>query len=160
MVHGIHNDITLLKLNESINFESYNYSLNSVCLPDWDTSEHFHGVECYSAGWGRTSKDGDFSKFLKEVKFKLASSEKCNFDPLFMYNERTQLCGGGNKKGGEGECSGDSGGPLVCRNNGTWYQYGIVSYGRPCARPHIPDVFTRVSAFYDWIVQTIDEHAN
>ncbi|KAL0124391.1 hypothetical protein PUN28_006312 [Cardiocondyla obscurior] len=47
---------------------------------------------------------------------------------------------------GWGTTSGDSGGPLVAEG----VQIGIVSFGVPCARG-APDVFTKVSAFTDWI---------
>jgi len=47
---------------------------------------------------------------------------------------------------------GDSGGPLVAKD----VQIGIVSFGVPCARGS-PDVFTRVTAFKDWIQKHIVE---
>ncbi|MGE0285360.1 MAG: trypsin-like serine protease [Bradyrhizobium sp.] len=48
-------------------------------------------------------------------------------------------------------CQGDSGGPLVAkREDGSFAQIGVVSYGgSPCNRN--PSVFSRVSAFKDWI---------
>jgi len=33
-------------------------------------------------------------------------------------------------------------------------QVGIVSFGRPCARG-IPDVYTRVTSFIDWITANL-----
>ena len=50
---------------------------------------------------------------------------------------------------------GDGGGPLVCEKGGFWYQVGIVSFGIGCGRKNIPGVYTRVSAFETWIVQSI-----
>jgi secreted trypsin-like serine protease len=49
---------------------------------------------------------------------------------------------------------GDSGGPLLVNGN---VQVGVVSFGsgNGCADPaHIP-VFTRVSAYLDWIATTM-----
>ncbi len=62
-----------------------------------------------------------------------------------------QICAG---KGGYDSCSGDSGGPLVRFDvDGSPYQVGIVSWGEGCARPNLPGVYTRVSAYYDnWLV--------
>lgn len=51
---------------------------------------------------------------------------------------------------GEGACKGDSGGPLVEVSSGQ--QCGVVSWGVPCAKG-APDVFTRVTAYTDWIAE-------
>ncbi|MBN3276506.1 CEL2A elastase, partial [Polyodon spathula] len=59
--------------------------------------------------------------------------------------------------GGDGEvsgCQGDSGGPLNCqRSDAAWVVHGIVSFGSgwSCNYPKKPTVFTRVSAYTDWI---------
>lgn len=50
---------------------------------------------------------------------------------------------------------GDSGGPLLCRHGRRWYVDGITSYGIGCGEIGIPGVYTRVSAFSDWIRQMI-----
>jgi secreted trypsin-like serine protease len=47
---------------------------------------------------------------------------------------------------------GDSGGPLVTLDGAL---IGIVSWGVPCGKG-LPDVYTRVSPFKDWIDKTID----
>lgn len=48
---------------------------------------------------------------------------------------------------------GDSGGPLNCQRNGLWEVDGIVSFGSGlgCNTAKKPTVFTRVSAYIDWI---------
>lgn len=49
---------------------------------------------------------------------------------------------------------GDSGGPLNCQNSaGAWEVHGIVSFGSglSCNFHKKPTVFTRVSAYIDWI---------
>lgn len=49
---------------------------------------------------------------------------------------------------------GDSGGPLNCPvEDGLWQVHGIVSFGssRGCNTYKKPVVFTRVSAYIDWI---------
>ncbi|KFQ93864.1 Chymotrypsin-C, partial [Nipponia nippon] len=48
---------------------------------------------------------------------------------------------------------GDSGGPLNCQLGGLWEVSGIVSFGSGlgCNTAKKPTVFTRVSAYIDWI---------
>ncbi len=73
------------------------------------------------------------------------------------YVDSTNVCAGGRTYGGV--CKGDSGGPLQCKSSdGKWYQVGITSWGVPCAQPGFPDVYTKVSAYYDWIVQNIQNN--
>ncbi len=55
-------------------------------------------------------------------------------------------------------CQGDSGGPLIKTDRDvTPYQVGIVSWGVGCGRKDAPGVYTRVSAFADWIREHIGE---
>ena len=54
---------------------------------------------------------------------------------------------------GKDTCQGDSGGPLVCNNA----LVGVTSFGKGCGFPGIPGVYTRVSTFYNWILDNIDK---
>lgn len=70
-----------------------------------------------------------------------------------------QLCAGGQK--GFASCGGDSGGPLMTMDTTNikspyWYCAGIVSFGlKSCGQDGWPGVYTRVSAYTDWIVQNM-----
>jgi secreted trypsin-like serine protease len=73
----------------------------------------------------------------------------------------TMLCAG-YPQGGKDVCWGDSGGPLVAQKpNGEWAQIGIVgiagdhSKGGYCVQPKLETMYTRVSAFQDFIETTI-----
>ncbi|XP_023348081.1 uncharacterized protein LOC111716820 [Eurytemora carolleeae] len=56
-------------------------------------------------------------------------------------------------------CQGDSGGPMVTHedpsNPGKSVLVGIVSRGKGCGQTGQTAIYTRVSAFYNWIVDTI-----
>jgi hypothetical protein len=59
--------------------------------------------------------------------------------------------------------SGDSGGPLIKKGANIYDDtlVGLVSWGRGCAEDGIPGVYSRISYFYDWIVETVcDNYAD
>ena len=57
---------------------------------------------------------------------------------------------------GEDSCSGDSGGPLFLKGNDVSDDslVGLVSWGYTCGGS-TPGVYTRISYFYDWVVETM-----
>ena len=54
-------------------------------------------------------------------------------------------------------CYGDSGGPLMvlAKQPKRYVQVGVVSWGDRCGRAGVPNVYARVSAFHDWIEETM-----
>lgn len=53
---------------------------------------------------------------------------------------------------------GDSGGPMMSpspQNYKFYYIVGIVSYGFKCAEPGFPGVYTKVTAFLDFITSQL-----
>lgn len=58
----------------------------------------------------------------------------------------------------QNDFQGDSGGPLMMpnpRNQKTYYVMGVVSYGFKCAEPGFPGVYSRVTAFLDFITSQL-----
>lgn len=58
----------------------------------------------------------------------------------------------------QNDFQGDSGGPLMApnpRNQKTYYVMGVVSYGFKCAEPGFPGVYSRVTAFLDFITSQL-----
>ena len=107
------------------------------------------------------------SEFLREVNVEAKSHTDCSTayassssssssssQGLLVIDERTMMCAA---KSGKDSCFGDSGGPLLDRNG---IQVGIVSWGYGCANDAYPGVYTRVSAYMDWIQETTCNNTN
>lgn len=55
---------------------------------------------------------------------------------------------------------GDSGGPLMIYTNNRWFIVGIVSFGDGCSRANSGGIYTRVSAYDDWISQIMSTESS
>jgi secreted trypsin-like serine protease len=119
------------------------------------------------AGFGTQSFGGDLELFRKRngSLFRAGSRELLETvvplsDPAScqqVYADSTigpgQICAG-YAQGGRDSCQGDSGGPLVTFDRrGCPYQVGIVSWGAGCAMANAYGVYTRISAYADWITR-------
>ncbi|MFK7975641.1 MAG: trypsin-like serine protease, partial [Halioglobus sp.] len=112
------------------------------------------------AGWGATDNLGNTLSFnsLLEVALPVVSDSECNAQS--ENNADTQLCAGGDAN--RDSCPGDSGGPLTVPFDGARAALaGIVSRGPSmapnfCGDRGFPGIYTRVSAYRDWIVGTIE----
>ncbi|NXU82866.1 CELA1 elastase, partial [Xiphorhynchus elegans] len=107
---------------------------------------------CYLTGWGLVSAGGGSADRLQEVILPVVDHEICSQSDWWGSQAKdTMLCAGGD--GVKAGCSGDSGGPLSCFRDNQWEVHGIVSFGLVpyCNTYHKPTVFTRVSAYVDWI---------
>lgn len=98
------------------------------------------GVLMSVSGWGTTSERQQVGvNILRTVNVPIVAANTC----ANMYRAAdtritdTMLCAG---HGGEDACTGDSGGPAVINDR----LYGIVSFGKGCARSGYPGVYTRI----------------
>ncbi|XP_067833091.1 elastase-1-like [Heptranchias perlo] len=118
-----------------------------------------NGYPCYITGWGLTKPFGLASPTLQQALLPVVNYATCN-SPNWWSGMVTQnmICAGGD--GVMAGCQGDSGGPLNCKNDhGMWVVHGIVSFGPvSCVIERNPTVFTRVSAYTDWIYQTMEQN--
>ncbi|KFO58184.1 Proproteinase E, partial [Corvus brachyrhynchos] len=98
---------------------------------------------------------GSLPDRLQQAELPVVDYEHCSQPDWWgaLAIRHTMICAGGAEKAG---CNGDSGGPLNCQaEDGTWEVHGIASFvsALGCNAPKKPTVFTRVSAFEDWIAE-------
>ncbi|NP_080695.1 chymotrypsin-like elastase family member 3B precursor [Mus musculus] len=146
------NDIALVKLSRSAQLGD---AVQLACLPP--AGEILpNGAPCYISGWGRLSTNGPLPDKLQQALLPVVDYEHCSrWNWWGLSVKTTMVCAGGDIQSG---CNGDSGGPLNCpADNGTWQVHGVTSFvsSLGCNTLRKPTVFTRVSAFIDWIEETI-----
>ncbi len=142
------NDIALLSLDRSVRLDY------ADTLPLYDYPGPIDGAHGFVTGWGDIDNGGTASKRLKGAD--VIVDESCGSWPTVLganWDPSGRVCASGSPSGA---CHGDSGGPLVVKRDGVIYVAGIVSFGSSlgCAvDPNLPDVYTRVSDYADWIRQ-------
>uniref|UniRef100_A0A8C3N5N2 Uncharacterized protein n=1 Tax=Geospiza parvula TaxID=87175 RepID=A0A8C3N5N2_GEOPR len=143
------NDIALIKLAEEVQETD---TIRTSCLPAAGNILP-NDYPCYVTGWGRIRTNGPLADALQQALLPVVDYETCSkrdwWGSLVL---ETMVCAGGD--GVVSGCNGDSGGPLNCqRDDGIWEVEGIVSFGSGlgCNVAKKPTVFTRVSAYIDWI---------
>uniref|UniRef100_A0A3Q3VKL9 Peptidase S1 domain-containing protein n=1 Tax=Mola mola TaxID=94237 RepID=A0A3Q3VKL9_MOLML len=140
------NDIMLLKLSKKAQLGN---RIQPVQLPKAETKLK-DKTKCRVAGWGLTKTRGQVTAVLQVADVPFVDLEVCktkwNEVPFTLPNN--VICAGGfNAK--KGFCRGDSGGPLVCGREAV----GVVSFNmkRNCDYPNVPNVYTDISKYLDWI---------
>ncbi|XP_075155389.1 trypsin isoform X1 [Haematobia irritans] len=139
-------DIALLRLAQPVKVEK---DFVGIRLPEYrmQTDEE---TPALLIGWGLNETGGYIQKHLQKVDLDVFSDAECSRRHGLQIHS-SNICAGV-PEGGKGQCSGDSGGPLIVNDT----QIGIVSWSRkPCTIPPYPGVFTEVSAYVGWILETI-----
>ncbi|XP_077485203.1 transmembrane protease serine 9-like [Amblyomma americanum] len=143
------NDIALLVLSEPVTWSRF---VQPVCLPFGPlASETLEGRNAFIIGWGATKFGYDGSSELRQAQIPIWTEDDCKKAyQRYLVITKEQLCAGDNR-GESDACQGDSGGPLLLPYEGRYYVVGIISWGKGCAIPGFPGVYTRVSAYLDWL---------
>uniref|UniRef100_A0A8C5YF11 Tryptase gamma 1 n=1 Tax=Microcebus murinus TaxID=30608 RepID=A0A8C5YF11_MICMU len=145
---GSSGDIALVQLGAPVTLSG---QVLPVCLPE-ASADFRPGTRCWVTGWGYT-REGEPLRppySLQEAEVSVVDTDTCRRDYASPGGGSVQpdmLCA----QGPGDACQDDSGGPLVCQMDGYWLQAGVVSWGEGCGRPARPGVYTRVSAYVDWI---------
>ncbi|KAJ8275136.1 hypothetical protein COCON_G00097610 [Conger conger] len=96
---------------------------------------------------------------LKQSRLPVIENKVCNRPAYLSGRVRDHEMCAGYIEGGTDTCQGDSGGPLVCHSDNTFVLQGVTSWGKGCAKPMKPGVYTRVSKFVDWIAEEIKNNS-
>uniref|UniRef100_UPI003AAE0E9E chymotrypsin-like elastase family member 2A n=1 Tax=Centroberyx gerrardi TaxID=166262 RepID=UPI003AAE0E9E len=155
----ITNDIALVHLAEPVNMTR---EISPICLPK-PGAVMPAGTPCFVTGWGdeKGSLFPKVSEKLNQAALPIIDFPTCS-KPAYWWDtlRPSMICAGyGSPDELKSACQGDSGGPFACSaagTNTTWEVHGIVSFGpQGCIKDKKPSVFTRVSAFSDWIHHNI-----
>jgi len=142
----LHNDIALLRLEKDVTLNE-NAQIATMAKPE----DVFLGETCILAGWGyveTNSHGGVLAHDLQEVKIKQISTKTCN--KFWRWGiTGTQICVH-DLDAKSSACQGDSGGPMMC-GPGNKILAGVTSWGDHKCTGNMPSIYTRVSAFRDWI---------
>jgi len=149
-------DLALVKLEKKLDFEGEHKHLAPVCLatPEDDQKFAAPGTTCTVSGWGYIdNRGGTLPDTLHKVDVPVWANDECKEE----FNQLTDKHICTRRSGIHSTCAGDSGGPLQCKkDDGSFVQVGTVSYSLPdCQSDPKPSVFTRVSSYHDWIMETI-----
>lgn len=145
-------DIALIKLAHPV---AFNDTIQPILLPP-RAGKDFAGEWATTSGFGDvTSTDKWGSNHLLFANLQVISNKECRKTEMSQKVTDTVICA----KGNSSPCFGDSGGPLALAQTPA-VLLGIVSFGpknETCYRGN-QSAYTRVSAYVDWIEETIAEN--
>ncbi|XP_051894939.1 chymotrypsin-like elastase family member 2A [Pristis pectinata] len=144
-------DIALIKLSSPV---TLGREINPVCIPESGTLLP-NNYPCHITGWGLLYTNGPIADKLQQALMPVVGYATCSQGDWWGSTvKKTMVCAGGD--GSVAGCNGDSGGPLNCQAaDGTWEVHGLTSFVSKmgCNVKRKPTVFTRVSAYNNWIAQ-------
>ncbi|XP_070955002.1 chymotrypsin-like elastase family member 3B isoform X2 [Macaca nemestrina] len=125
----------------------------AVSIVRADFSSCPQGQRQKDRAWGlQVEANGPLPDKLQQALLPVVDYEHCSkWNWWGSTVKKTMVCAGGDIRSG---CNGDSGGPLNCpTDDGGWQVHGVTSFVSSfgCNTQRKPTVFTRVSAFIDWI---------
>ncbi|KAL3976978.1 RING finger protein [Sarotherodon galilaeus] len=141
-------DLALLHLSVAARLGS---EVSSVCVPDED-DDLDDTWSCITAGWGATkAKEGVDPDRLHHAGLTLVNATSCR-QKWGGFVTDSHIC---SHPAGSTSCMGDAGAPLVCQKYGTYFLFGVVTWGSWHCDSEKPAIFTRVSDYQSWIRKMI-----
>ncbi|XP_058791264.1 transmembrane protease serine 9-like [Phymastichus coffea] len=148
------NDIAIVELRRPIPLDG---PVRTVCLPS-TPSFGYAGATGVAVGWGRLGEGRPVSEQLRKVDLPIMSKQQCLQSDYPHDRVTDNMFCAGYLQGQRDTCSGDSGGALHVRNEeGAMEVIGLVSFGRGCARPNFPGVYTKISNYLEWIHRHLND---
>lgn len=121
------------------------------------------GTSLRVSGFGRT-ETASSSPVLKYVDVSYVRRESCASSQGYGAKVKSSMICAGIAQGGKDSCQGDSGGPLIDLGAAGAGQaprlVGVVSWGKGCAQPNKPGVYTNLAhpEIAAWIAATMTAH--
>lgn len=132
------NDLAILTLSSAL-------PVGPGTWPITNANVNWTGQPAVISGWGLLFDDGPSPDTLQAAGINILPDAQCG-GYAESYDPSTMLCAGlPNGPLTVDTCQGDSGGPLVFNNGTSFPLLGVVSFGRGCADPNFPGVYTRLS---------------
>ncbi|GAU91933.1 hypothetical protein RvY_04091 [Ramazzottius varieornatus] len=147
-------DVSLLRLDAPV---AYAPHIQPVCLPE--PTDNFEGKLATITGWGRLQFREERPSILQFADIPLIDNQRC--EAMFDTQKTPErimpqmICGTTEEGVSKDACQGDSGGPLTIVKDGLYVLAGVVSWGYGCALPGYPGVYTRLSLFTGWLLDTM-----
>lgn len=149
------NDIALIRLAQDVVYSEY---IHPVCLPIGGEERHRNNTNqrAIEVGWSKTLEGSLSDKRLKTL---VTIKDRSVCDKVYKVHgiklRDTQLCV--SRENDDNDCYAIAGSPLMQTVGRTHFLYGIASFGpTSCALKNVPDVFTNVAKFVDWIESKIE----
>lgn len=136
-------DIAVLRLEDCV---TLSHRVKTIELARLEPREN---ESVLVTGFGRT-KYNDFNEDLMAVNVSIISRRKCAKVFGKKYISDVNICA---DAFGKDACQGDSGGPLVYNNK----LIGVVSWGKGCATPNFPGVYSNVPALRGWVRHVVNQ---
>ncbi|KAH7400627.1 trypsin-like cysteine/serine peptidase domain-containing protein [Phaeosphaeria sp. MPI-PUGE-AT-0046c] len=141
-------DIAILKLSTPVQTSS---TISYAKLAA-SGSDPVAGSVATVAGWGDQTQNGNNSPAaLRKVDVPIISRATCRNNYSASAVSDRMFCAG-LANGGKDSCQGDSGGPIV---DSSKTLIGVVSWGKGCAQPGLPGVYSRIGALSSFVTSNL-----
>ncbi|XP_066591877.1 soluble guanylate cyclase 89Da-like [Prorops nasuta] len=146
--YTFNNDIAIIEMDRPVPVDGI---VRTACLPE-DKAIDYTGALATVVGWGRTGESQPVSDELRKVSLPILSEEECEQAGYQKDRITENMFCAGFLEGERDACFGDSGGPLhVQGTSGQLEVIGIISWGRGCARPNFPGIYTKLNNYLGWL---------